>query len=221
MGKTPVSSLRQQIPPSVVKKMDLPACPNAPKIDPRVKRTRKLLEDALRSLLCERPFSEISVSDITEKATVNRATFYAHFEDKGHLAATMMSEELHDAVIERLKPPTAFDLASLTEVAAAVFDFMARTLGGCRKHADEFATTVGTTLQETLQKFLVKWLELDLQAMRYFRGSSKEAVATVLAWGIYGGAIRWSHETRRPEATDAAREIVALLVREPVAARAA
>jgi AcrR family transcriptional regulator len=201
--------------------MDLPACPNSPKIDPRVKRTRKLLEDALRALLCEQPFSEISVSDITERATVNRATFYAHFEDKGHLAATMMSEDLHDAVIERLKPPVAFNLESLTEVAAAMFEFMARTLGGCRKHSDEFSTTVGITLQETLQKFLMKWLELDPQAMRFYRGSNKEAVSTVLAWGIYGGAIRWSKETRRPEATEAAREIVALLLREPVAALAA
>ncbi len=201
--------------------MDLPPCPNSPKVDPRVLRTRKLLEDAFRALLCERPFSEISVADITERATVNRATFYAHFEDKGHLAATMMSEDLHHAVIERLKPPVAFSPASVTEVAVAMFEFMARTLGGCRKHSDEFTTTVGTTQQETLQQFLLKWLELDPHAMRFFRGSSKEAVSTVLAWGIYGGAVRWSHETRRPEATDAAREIVALLVREPVAARVA
>lgn len=198
--------------------MDLPPCPVSAKVDPRVLRTRKLLEDAFRALLCEKPFSEISVADIAEKATVNRATFYAHFEDKGHLAATMMSEDLHDAVIERLKPPVAFSPASVTEVAAAVFEFMARTLGGCRKHSDEFSTTVGTTLQQTLQKFLLTWLELDPHAMRFFRGSNREAASTVLAWGIYGGAVRWSNETRRPEATEAAREIVALLVRDLVAA---
>jgi AcrR family transcriptional regulator len=47
-------------------------------MDPRVRRTRKLLQDALRSLLFERRFSRISVQDIAERATVNRATFYAH-----------------------------------------------------------------------------------------------------------------------------------------------
>lgn len=172
----------------------------------------------MRSLLCQKPFSEISVADIAEQATVNRATFYAHFEDKGHLASTMMAEDLHDAIIERLRPPVAFGPDGLTEITAAMFEFMARTLGGCRKHADEFATTVGTTLQETLQKFLLRWLELDPHAMRHYRGSTPDAVATVLAWSIYGGAMRWSNLARRPDATEAAREIVTLLLREPVAA---
>src|SRR5215472_14064182 len=41
--------------------------------DPRQKRTRKLLQDALRELLQEKPFEEILVQDIAEAATVNRA----------------------------------------------------------------------------------------------------------------------------------------------------
>ncbi|MBI4304912.1 MAG: TetR family transcriptional regulator, partial [Chloroflexi bacterium] len=45
--------------------------------DPRVKRTRKLLHDAFDSLLSEKSFEAITVQDIAERATVNRATFYA------------------------------------------------------------------------------------------------------------------------------------------------
>jgi hypothetical protein len=53
--------------------------------DPRVKRTRKLLRDAFVALLAERRFHRISVQDIAERATVNRASFYAPFVDKCEL----------------------------------------------------------------------------------------------------------------------------------------
>ncbi len=52
------------------------------KIDPRIKRTRMFLEEAFSELLHEKDFQSISVQDITERAGINRATFYAHFPDK-------------------------------------------------------------------------------------------------------------------------------------------
>lgn len=55
------------------------------KEDLRVRRTYKLLSQALLSLLLEKSFEEIFVTDICEKAMVHRTTFYKHFEDKHHL----------------------------------------------------------------------------------------------------------------------------------------
>ena len=52
------------------------------KLDPRVKRTRGLILQAFGEILAEKGFHSLSVQDITEKAGINRATFYAHFEDK-------------------------------------------------------------------------------------------------------------------------------------------
>ncbi len=53
--------------------------------DLRVRRTYKLLSQALLSLLLERSFEEIFVTDICDRAMVHRTTFYKHFEDKYHL----------------------------------------------------------------------------------------------------------------------------------------
>ena len=58
---------------------------NPKKADLRVRRTYKLLSQALMSLLLEKPFEEIFVTDICERAMVHRTTFYKHFEDKYHL----------------------------------------------------------------------------------------------------------------------------------------
>ena len=52
------------------------------KLDPRVKRTRQLLEQSFMDVVAAKGFQSVSVQDITEKAGVNRATFYAHFPDK-------------------------------------------------------------------------------------------------------------------------------------------
>ncbi|HWQ84479.1 MAG TPA: TetR/AcrR family transcriptional regulator [Anaerolineales bacterium] len=51
------------------------------KVDPRIKRTRALLVQAFTELLAEKGFQAISVQDISERATVNRTTFYLHFPD--------------------------------------------------------------------------------------------------------------------------------------------
>ncbi len=50
--------------------------------DLRVRRTHKLLWEALMAELSERTIEEIAVSDICERAMVHRTTFYKHYEDK-------------------------------------------------------------------------------------------------------------------------------------------
>jgi len=64
------------------------------RVDPRVTRTRKLIRNALASLLAEKNFESVTVQDIAERATVNRATFYAHFSDKFALLDAMIREDL-------------------------------------------------------------------------------------------------------------------------------
>ena len=49
--------------------------------DRRVKRTKRSLRDALFKLLSEKPFNQISVTELTDLADVNRATFYFYYDD--------------------------------------------------------------------------------------------------------------------------------------------
>lgn len=197
----------------VEKKPNSVACPGQEKLDPRVRRTRKLLEDSLRALMAERHYNEISVGEITERATVNRATFYAHFDDKRALAASLLRGDLEAALMSSLHREAELNAENLGTFATTVFEFMARILGACPKRSDDFAPSVGPTLQETIQTFLRNWLDLDPSAARAFPGASKDAVATMLGWSLYGAAFRWSHLHHRAPADEAAREIVALLLR--------
>jgi len=61
-------------------------------LDRRARRTRDALGDALIALVHEKPFDEIRVQDVLERAGVSRSTFYAHFRDKDDLFARDVGE---------------------------------------------------------------------------------------------------------------------------------
>lgn len=73
-------------------------------IDLRIRRTHKLLQEAMIALIAERGFDAITVGDIADRAMVNRATFYRHYEDKYDLVAKIF-EEMVNELISNMKPP--------------------------------------------------------------------------------------------------------------------
>lgn len=52
------------------------------KLDRRIVRTKRMIRDAFTELMEEKGFEAITVSDLTEKADINRGTFYLHYKDK-------------------------------------------------------------------------------------------------------------------------------------------
>jgi AcrR family transcriptional regulator len=54
-------------------------------VDRRARRTRDALGDALVGLMQEKPFDEIKVQDVLDRASVGRSTFYTHYRDKNDL----------------------------------------------------------------------------------------------------------------------------------------
>lgn len=60
---------------------------NRDKYDVRIKKTDQALVNALFSLLSEKNFDDITVQSICDLASIRRATFYTHFNDKNELFA--------------------------------------------------------------------------------------------------------------------------------------
>lgn len=59
-----------------------------------VRRTRKLLREALVELIEERGFDALTISEITERAMVSRAAFYRHYQDKYDLVEQIFAEAM-------------------------------------------------------------------------------------------------------------------------------
>ncbi|WP_127532909.1 TetR/AcrR family transcriptional regulator [Paenibacillus kobensis] len=68
------------------------------KIDRRRARTKQLLYQALMSLLTEQGVEHLTVTDITNRADVNRGTFYLHYKD-----VPDMLEQIKDEVFESIR----------------------------------------------------------------------------------------------------------------------
>ena len=64
--------------------------------DRRAIRTRKMVKKAFIELLERKSFHDISITDITEKADINRGTFYLHYVDKYDLLNKVEDEVLED-----------------------------------------------------------------------------------------------------------------------------
>ncbi|WP_256976048.1 TetR/AcrR family transcriptional regulator [Paenibacillus sp. MY03] len=60
----------------------MPLSENIPTPDRRVLRTKRVIRDALTALMEEKGFDGITVKDLTERADINRGTFYIHYRDK-------------------------------------------------------------------------------------------------------------------------------------------
>ena len=65
--------------------------------DRRVQKTQALLRGALATLIREKPYDDIVVKEILNRANVGRSTFYAHFADKDELLLSCIHDVLRPA----------------------------------------------------------------------------------------------------------------------------
>lgn len=84
------------------------------KVDRRIMRSRQMLKDALISLISEKEFTVISITEIINRSDLNRSTFYAHFRDKEELLACII-DELIDGMIKSMQVSYPFNQTKIDE----------------------------------------------------------------------------------------------------------
>jgi AcrR family transcriptional regulator len=74
--------------------------PEAQPLDRRTRRTRHALQNALLSLAEEKDLESITVQEITDRADINRATFYQHYRDKDDLISSALDALFEEFTVE-------------------------------------------------------------------------------------------------------------------------
>lgn len=182
----------------------LPPCGPA-YVDPRVRRTRQMLEQALEDLLKKEPIEKISVGDITEAATLNRATFYAHFADKFDLLEGMVASRFQRLLLSR---GVAFDgtcPSALYGIALAVCDFLA-DIPYCFEQRQ-----VSQHLEQAMVGIVRGMILEGVRRHPPRSGMGPEMVAAALAGAMYGAATQWVRTAGRVGAEEAARGVMEML----------
>ncbi|MGH2627707.1 MAG: TetR/AcrR family transcriptional regulator [Anaerolineales bacterium] len=181
------------------------------KLDPRVRRTRQLLLRALQDLMAEKPFQSITVGDIAERATVNRATFYAHFDDKYALLEFSVREMFRERLRRELPEIHPFGPRGLETLIQAVCDFVAEMGGHCPPPHGQYEPLMEKQIKAEVSEILRLWLA-ERKPRRTLRGASPDLAAVVASWAIYGAAVQWSQRERRGPSADFARQVLPLVM---------
>ena len=180
--------------------------------DPRVKRTRQLLHHAVLELIHEKAFRHITVQDIADRATVNRATFYAHYEDKFALMEDCIRDMFWQALDKKLPKESGWSVQNLRAALLAIFEFLAYTHGECAPADREFDPLLQQLVIGETQALLMRWYQAP-NFPGVADGVAPETVATLCSWAMYGAASQWIQSPRRPPAEQVADAVVATLTR--------
>jgi AcrR family transcriptional regulator len=101
--------------------------PETETTDPRILRSRRMLMEALAKLLIKKEFEDVSVQEIADEATLNRATFYLHYADKNALLEAMTESRFRDLIERRAITFTDCN-GALRAIALGVCDYLATPL---------------------------------------------------------------------------------------------
>ncbi len=157
--------------------------PETETTDPRILRSRRMLMESLVSLLKTKEFDEISVQEIADDATLNRATFYLHYPDKNALLQAMTGVRFRD-LIERRAITFTDCHGALRAIALGVCDYLAETTG-CPSQLARIP------LEGSIIPVVEDMFKEGLALHGTAPGVDPALRATTAAWAVFGAARRW------------------------------
>ena len=176
--------------------------PEVTDLDPRVRRTRGLLQEALSGLLEEKEFGRISIGEIAERATLSRATFYDHYADKDALLECMVAGRFREVVAGRGIKFTGCE-GAIRGLALGVCECLVEMAPALRNSEKPLETA----MVAVLRGMMLEGLRLHPPVA----GVPVELVASSMAWALYGAAREWVRTPERMPVEEAATVINRLL----------
>jgi AcrR family transcriptional regulator len=120
--------------------------------DRRIQKTRRLLHEALFSLIHEKDYDTIVVKEILDRANVGRSTFYTHFNDKDELLVSVMQDMLRSVQSTRL-PSSATRNEDIIRFSLPIFEHVSQHLGAGKSRIGSRGRAL---IHEHLQKVLAE-----------------------------------------------------------------
>ena len=167
--------------------------------DPRILRSRRMLMESLAKLLTKKEFEDISVQEIADEATLNRATFYLHYPDKSALLQAMTEARFRDLIERRSISFTDCD-GALRAIALGVCDYLAETTGCPTQLA---RIPLEGSIIPVVEGMFKEGLAHHVMAP----GVDPALLATMAAWAVFGAARRWFQTPDRIPAEEMAAKI--------------
>ena len=183
----------------------------AHKEDPRVTRTRQLLVQAFTALMNEKSFQSITVQDITDRATVNRVTFYAHFQDKYALLEYTIRSMIEQRLRSQLPEGSPYNPENLALLIQTVCEFLDEMGRHCPKPYGQLEPLMEKQIKGEVYEMLRGWLAEKMLIGSQNR-STPEQAAMVASWAIYGAAVQWLQQEPREPAGEYVQQVLPMIL---------
>jgi AcrR family transcriptional regulator len=179
-----------------------------------MQQTRQRLQQAFIEAAHEKGIVATTVQDITERADVNRGTFYLHFADKYALLTVIIHEHFQRLLTSSVSPASRWDRRSLRLFIQAVLEDFERKYRQLLL-AQDVTPLIERATCEVLAGLLLIWLKQDRDAEN--RGPVLlETMARLVSWTIFGAAVQWSQEANAVSSEQMAHAVM-LVITEGVA----
>ncbi|UYZ37162.1 TetR/AcrR family transcriptional regulator [Clostridium beijerinckii] len=163
--------------------------------NPRVKRTRDLIINAFISLITKKGFDSITVKDITTVATINRATFYAHFTDKYALLDTVIVEKFSEIFSNKLQSEMRINENTIRIFILCICEYFEMVKSICKCGFASILPLIGDKisceLYSKIYALLIK--EHELAENEQIRA---QLVATMMSISMYNVIYKWEVQNR-------------------------
>ena len=195
--------------------------------DRRIQRTRQVLQQAFVEVVrekgktltsireIEKHFAATSIQEITERANVNRGTFYLHFADKYMLADAVIRERSRQQLASVLPPEPRWDRRTLRLLAQAVLTLFEEKYRHQHQPSLVLSPMVERAVHEELTGLLLTWLK-EARSGERRRREPLETIARVVSWSIFGTAVQWSQEETTVSLEEMA-DVISQVIMEGVA----
>ena len=177
--------------------------PETETTDPRILRSRRMLMDSLAKLLIKKAFEDISIQEIADEATLNRATFYLHYPDKNALLQAMTEYRFRD-LMERRGINFSNCNGALRAIALGVCDFLVESTG-CP------SLLARMSLEGSIIPVVEDMFKEGLARHGVAPGADAALLATTAAWAVFGAARRWFQTPNHIPADEMAARIETLV----------
>ncbi len=164
----------------------------------RVRRTQKLLREALIELIEERGFDTLTVGEITERAMISRAAFYRNYQDKYDLVEQIFNEAMQALLVSVADLETAHSpqiwVRFLEHIAE--YDRLYRALLG-RKGSPWFVLKMRASLVDLVKEYGQIPLRMATSTPYMYPASDSEFIPDLIA-AMMVEAITWWLEKGKP-----------------------
>ena len=178
-------------------------------MDKRVMKTKRAIHSAMTRLLSVKPIEEITVTELSNAAEINRKTFYSYYN-----SVYMVAEEMEDEIVERFEDTLRkIDFETLLQDPQTTFNTLARIIAS---DLDFYETILTNRNQVYFLQKIITSLKERIMALYFDRNSKDFELQEYMLEYIISGLVsvyqKWFKSGRKTDIEELSKYISMLAV---------